>query len=216
LARLGALRLVADLEHLGDRDRNLLHDLHDGACVVGDVVGHLLPRRRLVGAALLDQLAAGVGEVQQLAAVDLLGAHEPLVLQQLEGGVDRACARAPRATAALFELLHDLEAVARLLGEQQQRGRAHVAAARLAPATVSAGAAHPHHRAPAPAEAAAGTAAAVAAMPVAARHAAPPGVRRRVTEGTRSRACELWSSPVHVQLLTFEYLDAVKIYRDTW
>jgi hypothetical protein len=35
--------------------------------------------------------------------------------------------------------LHDLVAVARLLGEQQQRGRADVAAARLAPATTRAG-----------------------------------------------------------------------------
>ena len=43
-------------------------DLHDRARLVGDVAGHLLPRRRLLLAALRDEPAAGVGEVQQRAA----------------------------------------------------------------------------------------------------------------------------------------------------
>ena len=55
-----------------------------------------LPRRAEV--VLLDVLATGVGEGEHAAAVALLGADEALVLQVLEGGVDRAGlgARRPR------------------------------------------------------------------------------------------------------------------------
>src|SRR5205807_3647390 len=81
-----------------------------------------------------EQLAARVGEREQLASVLLLGADQPLVLQLRERGVDRAGARAPRAAAALLDLLHDLVAVARLLREQQQRRRADVAPAGAPPA----------------------------------------------------------------------------------
>src|SRR5919197_3678039 len=65
------------------------------------------------------------------APVLLARADQPLVLELLQRRVHRAGARAPHALAALLELLHDLVAVARLLGEQQQRGGADVAAARL-------------------------------------------------------------------------------------
>src|SRR5262249_47344178 len=88
-----------------------------------------------VGVALGDLLLAGVGQPERLAPVDLLRAHEALVLQLLERGVDRAGAGAPNAFAALLDLLHDLVAVARLLGEQQQRRGTNVPAPRLAPAT---------------------------------------------------------------------------------
>ena len=63
-------------------------------------------------------------------------ADQALVLELLQRRIDRAGARAPDAVTALLDLLHDLVAVARLLGEQQQRRRADVAAARLAAATA--------------------------------------------------------------------------------
>jgi len=74
-------------------------------------------------------LAAG-GEGEDAAAGLLLGADQPLVLELLERGVDGAGAGPPDAAAALLQLLHDLVAVARLLGEQGQDGGAHVAAPR--------------------------------------------------------------------------------------
>src|SRR5207244_11649244 len=94
-----------------------------------DSARHLLPRRRLVCPALLDECASRIGDRELLAPVDLLGADQPLVLELRERRVYRAGARAPHALAALLHLLHDLVAVARLLGQQQQRGRADVAAA---------------------------------------------------------------------------------------
>src|SRR5439155_6370052 len=100
--------------------------------LIADVSAHLLPRRRLVCAALLDKCASLIGDREQLAPLDLLGADQPLVLELRERRVYRAGARAPYALAALLHLLHDLVAVARLLGQQQQRGRADIPAARLA------------------------------------------------------------------------------------
>src|SRR5207249_5949798 len=93
---------------------------------------HLLPRRGRVAGALLQLRPSLLGDHEQLAPVDLLRADQLLVLELGEGRVDGAGAGAPYALAALLHLLHDLVAVARLLGQQQQRGRADIPAARLA------------------------------------------------------------------------------------
>src|SRR5207247_8742064 len=103
-----------------------------------DVAAHVLPGGRPVLAALLQVRAAGVGEGEQLAPVGLFRADQPLVLELLKRRIDRAGARAPQALAALLDLLHDLVAVARLLGEQQQGSCARVAAASLAAAPAGA------------------------------------------------------------------------------
>jgi hypothetical protein len=76
-------------------------------------------------------------------AVLLVGPDHPLVLELLERRVDGAGARAPQALAALLELLHDLVAVARLLGQQEQHGGAQVAAPRLPAAEPLAERPHP-------------------------------------------------------------------------
>src|SRR5262249_27555352 len=133
------------------------HDLREGECDVADqlahlgclvahVRAHLLPRRGLL-AALLQVSPTRIGELEQLAPVHLLGADQALVLELLKRGIDRAGARAPSSLAALLHLLHDLVAVARLLGDQQQRGGADVAAARLAPPADGAGAEPPEGKA---------------------------------------------------------------------
>src|ERR1700722_4318241 len=79
---------------------------------------------------------AGVSELEHLAgAAALARADQALVLELLQRWVDRTGARTPHPVAALLHLLHDLVAVAWLLGQQQQRRGANVSAPGLAPAT---------------------------------------------------------------------------------
>src|SRR5579862_4453374 len=134
LASLAHLRLAAGLHHLREGGRDLAYQPAQLVRLVGDVAAHLLPRRRLVFAALIYVLAPCLGQLEQLAPVDLLGADQPLVLELCQRRIRRARARAPDAVAALLHLLHDLVAVARLLGQQQQRGGADIPAACLTPA----------------------------------------------------------------------------------
>ena len=96
--------------------------------MLGAALRGLFPRRGLLGG-LGDRRGTGLGQAEDLLAAGLLGGDEALVGEQLEGGVDRARAGAPRAAAARGELLDDLVAVHGLLGEQAQDGRADVAAA---------------------------------------------------------------------------------------
>jgi hypothetical protein len=85
-----------------------------------------------------DVLAAGVGQGDQPAAA--LGGHrdQPLVLEEVDGRVDGAGARGPHAAGALGDGLHDLVAVHRLLGDEQQDGGADVAARSAAPSAPAA------------------------------------------------------------------------------
>src|SRR6202040_3276909 len=87
---------------------------------LADVAAHLIPGCRRVCIARLHRVPARVGESEELAALALLRADQPFVLELLQRWIDRAGARTPDAVAALLDLLHDLVAVARLLGEQQQ------------------------------------------------------------------------------------------------
>ena len=75
---------------------------------------------RLVGA-----LAFGLGR-----------ADETLVLELLEGRVDRAGARLPDALGATLDLLDELVAVLRLVLQEQEQGRADVAAPGTAAASA--------------------------------------------------------------------------------
>src|SRR4029079_3991790 len=100
-----------------------------------------LPRDAERLAVLLDVGAARIGELEGAPSGALVAAHQALVLELGERGVDRPGARAPDAAAALLELLHELVAVARLLLEQQQDRGADVAAPRaLAAPAAPAGA----------------------------------------------------------------------------
>ena len=83
-------------------------------------------------------LAAGVGQGDQPAAA--LGGHhdQALVLEQVDRRVDGAGARGPHAAGALGDRLHDLVAVHRLLGDEQQHGGADVAARSAAPSAAAA------------------------------------------------------------------------------
>ena len=133
LTRTGHLGLTAGLHDLGEREADLADQPPELLGLAGGTVAaELLPGRGPVGRALIDELAAGVGERVVLAPVLLLGADQPLVLELREGRVDRAGARAPEAAAALLDLLHDLVAVAGLLRQQQQRRGADVPPAGLA------------------------------------------------------------------------------------
>ena len=115
-----------DLPH---RDADLGHQPAELAHALGHARAGLLPRRAEALAVLLDVGLAGVGQLEDVAAVARLALEQALVGEQLERGVDRAGARPPDAAGARFELLHDLVAVARLLLDEQQDRRADVAAA---------------------------------------------------------------------------------------
>ena len=89
--------------------------------------GHV-PHRVQLGAVLLDVAAAFLGEPHDAPALGLLDGHQAFVLELRERRVDRAGARAPGAVGALGDLLDDLVAVPRLLGDEREDGGADVAA----------------------------------------------------------------------------------------
>src|SRR5205085_12699897 len=76
---------------------------------------HLLPRRRAVGAALVEQLAARAGDRKDLATIGFFRADQALVLELRERGVHRTGTGAPDALASLLDEPHHVVAVARLL-----------------------------------------------------------------------------------------------------
>src|SRR5690242_16710642 len=98
----------------------------DAGRAVVSVGGHRLPGRAELSLVLLHVRAAGLA--QPIAAPTFLGVglDQPLVLELLEGRVDRARARLPHPAAALGDLLDDLVAVARLLRKQDQDGSPNV------------------------------------------------------------------------------------------
>src|SRR6478735_404459 len=69
-----------------------------------------------------------LGERVGLLATGLLGADQALIGEHLEGRIHRACARLPRAAAALLDLVDDLVAVHRLLPQEGEDSGTHVAA----------------------------------------------------------------------------------------
>src|ERR1044072_7626345 len=98
-----------------------------------DTTGGFLPRR--VGA-LVGRGTAGLGEREQLLAALALTGDQPLVLQQLEGGVHRAGAGLPRPAAALGDLLDHLVTVHGPVLEQGQDRGPHVSAPRPPPGSA--------------------------------------------------------------------------------
>src|SRR5260370_18197748 len=92
--------------------------------------GTHLPRRRRVGATLGGLGLPGVREVEDPLALDVLAANQALVLEELQGRVDRAGAGPPHAAAASRHLLVHLVAMHRALVEQAPEGCPHVASAR--------------------------------------------------------------------------------------
>src|SRR4051794_2144521 len=89
----------------------------------------LVPWCCLGGGELLGSLAAGVGEARHLLALLIAGRDQTLVVQQLDGRVDRAGAGAPRLAAALANLLDHLVAMHRPVKQEQQGCGAHIAPA---------------------------------------------------------------------------------------
>src|SRR6266508_732168 len=77
-----------------------------------------------------------VGQRVHALALSLLAHDQSLVLEQLEGRVDRARARAPQPAAPGLELLDDLVAVHRLFGEQGEDAGADVTATGSPPASA--------------------------------------------------------------------------------
>lgn len=110
-----------------------LADLAEGLPV--DPARGLLPRgvRPLVGGG-----APVLGEREQLLAALARTGDQPLVLQQLERGVDRAGAGLPGAAAAFGDLLDHLVAVHRAVLEQGQDRGPYVTAPRASPRAAAA------------------------------------------------------------------------------
>ena len=147
-------RVVEDLQGLGllglgagaGHAPGGLDDLAQGVAEAPGRRGHaghgLLPRRLLVLALGLGP--AGVGEGEPAAALALLTGDQVLVLEQLEGRVDRPRARPPDAAGARLQLLDHLVAVHRPLGQQgQDRGPDVAPAAPSPPPTPAAEAPRP-------------------------------------------------------------------------
>src|SRR5215472_1496121 len=122
LLRLRHLRGRADLHnlHAGHRDR--AEQLAQFDRVRAHAAGHVVPGRAdLVGVRGHILAPLGGQRVALAAALRRLSLDQALVLQLLEGGVDRPWAGLPDAATALGDLLDQLVAVPRLLGEQRQR-----------------------------------------------------------------------------------------------
>src|SRR5216117_2908600 len=81
--------------------------VHRLAHAVEDVVHHV--------AVLVEKLAPRVGDLVDLLSLHVLRDHEPLVLEPLQGRVDRPRRRRIAAVHLVFQLLHHLVAVARLV-----------------------------------------------------------------------------------------------------
>ena len=190
------------------------HDLADLGLEAGALRGPLaapgLERRpdggQLVGVLGDVRLALG-GQPQAAAPALVVDLDQALVLELLDGRVDRARARPPGAAAALGDLLDDLVAVDRLAlgaargGEHVEDGAAHVAAADLGAALVAGGhpeeAGQPRRRSAVPAVPVPAGGAARAAGP---RGSPGPGPARPA-EGTAEPAaeppnprCDIWCS----------------------
>src|SRR5215218_261324 len=129
LLGLRLLRLGARVRQLEERHADLAHRAHQLPGALAHVALDGVPRGAELVAVRLDVGAALVGQRVRPAALSRLGADEPLVLELLQRRVDGTGARPPDAVGALFDLLHQLVAVARLLAEQHQQRRADVAAA---------------------------------------------------------------------------------------
>src|SRR6516164_3770793 len=122
LLRLRHLRGRADLHdlHAGHRDR--AEQLAQFDRVRAHAAGHVVPGRAdLVGVRGHILAPLGGQRVALAAALRRLSLDQALILQLLEGGVDRPRAGLPDAATALGDLLDELVAVPRLLGEQRQR-----------------------------------------------------------------------------------------------
>src|SRR5438876_4428013 len=71
LARPRDLGVASGPHHLGKRVRDVAHQVPQLEGLVADVAAHLLPRRRRVRAALLDERSSLLGDHEQPARVDL-------------------------------------------------------------------------------------------------------------------------------------------------
>src|SRR5215471_9991908 len=124
----GAQHLEGGHAHLPDEAAHLDRGISDGA-------GHRVPRGADLVGVSVDVVAALGGElVAPPAALVGLRHDQPLVLQLLQRRVDRSGAGPPHAVAPLADLLDDLVAVHRPVGQQGQRRGAHVAALGPGPA----------------------------------------------------------------------------------
>src|SRR5262249_28339213 len=126
LRRLLQLLVVVGAGHLlggTHQPEHLLASLEAGGILIALLPGPtaFAPLRR--------SLLAGLSERIDLAALDLLRRDQPLVLEQLERGVDRAGAGGPTAAGALLELLNHLVAMHGPIGEQREDSAADVASA---------------------------------------------------------------------------------------
>ena len=149
---LGHLGIAAHLRDLDRRHRHLPDQLPQLHRVVTDAArDHVPGRADLVRVGRDVRLALRGQRVPAAPALGGLGLDQSLVLELLEGGIDRPGAGPPHSAAALADLLDDLVAVPGLLGQQRERGRADVAAPD--PRATQLRAAEPHVRSRAPARA---------------------------------------------------------------
>jgi hypothetical protein len=83
-------------------------------------------------------LLAGFGEVEDPASLFLFRSDQPLIFQELEGGIDRAWTGAPEAGTLLLDAVDQLVAMEGLLVEQEEDRSAYIPLAYPDPATTMA------------------------------------------------------------------------------
>ncbi|MBI3790178.1 MAG: hypothetical protein HY275_04795 [Gemmatimonadetes bacterium] len=93
--------------------------MHGIAQAIGDVVEHAL--------VLVEVALALGGEMVDAASLGLDAAHEPLILEELERGIDGAGRRRVPPVQRVLERLEDLVAVTRLFAEETEDDELHFA-----------------------------------------------------------------------------------------
>src|SRR5215470_8266859 len=119
LAGLCHLLLVAHPDDLNGGDRQLADQVAQLDGVRAHAAGDVVPRGPDLLGVRVHVLAPLIGQrVTPAAALVRLRLDQALVLQLLQGWVDRTWARLPHAAAALGDLLNYLVTVPRFLGQQ--------------------------------------------------------------------------------------------------
>src|SRR5215470_6355637 len=122
-AGLCHLLLVAHLDDLDGGHRELADQVTQLDGVRAHAAGDVVPWGPDLLGVRVHVLASPIGQrVTPAAALGRLRLDQALVLQLLQGRVDRTWARLPHPAAALGDLLNYLIAVPRLLGQQRQGG----------------------------------------------------------------------------------------------
>ncbi len=99
------------MNHLPNGDSNLIEQIAQFHCGIVNVVGHAGPGSAELGLVLRNVRTAHVGKMKDAPSVGVLALDQSLVLQELEGRIDRPRAGTPDPATARRDLLDNFVAV---------------------------------------------------------------------------------------------------------